>query len=198
MSQDSLTPLVKLLAKLPGLGPRSSRRALIHLLENKDAVMTPLSRELQNALERIQTCDVCGNLDIASPCHVCTNPNRDRHILCVVESVSDLWALEKSSVFKGQFHVLGGTLSAIDGVTPDDLRNNELIKRVEKGDISEVILALSATVDGQTTSHFIASELKHFDINISAISHGIPVGGELDYLDEGTLSTALQARRHVT
>lgn len=197
MSQDSLAPLSRLLAKLPGLGPRSARRALIHLLENKDDVMAPLASELKEALETIQSCEVCGNLDKSSLCHVCVHPGRDQRVVCVVEGVADLWALERNVVFKGVFHVLGGTLSAIDGVGPDDLRISGLIERVQGGHIDEVILALSATIDGQTTTHYVVNELKPFDVKVTAIAHGIPVGGELDYLDEGTLSTALQSRRDV-
>lgn len=195
MSQDSLAPLTRLLAKLPGLGPRSARRALIHLLEHREDMMEPLVRELSGALASIQSCDICGNLDIQSPCHVCSHPARDHRTICVVESVADLWALERSSVFKGRFHILGGTLSAIDGVGPDDLRLTSLIDRVKTDDIEEVILALSATIDGQTTTHYIVNELKAYDVKVTAIAQGIPVGGELDYLDEGTLSTALQSRR---
>ena len=197
MAIEPLAPLTRLLAKLPGLGPRSSRRALIYLLENKESILAPLTRELENALSNIQTCTKCGNLDIQSPCHICQDPLRDGKTICVVESVADIWALEKNVSFKGHFHSLGGTLSAIDGVGPDDIQLNALFDRAQTTQCSEVILALSATIDGQTTSHYIANELKGSGIKITAIAHGIPVGGELDYLDEGTLSTALKSRRAI-
>ncbi len=161
--------------------------------------MAPLAVEMQKAVEEIESCDTCGNLDLKSPCHICTHPVRDQNVLCVVESVADLWALERNAVFKGQFHVLGGNLSALDGVGPDDLRIKKLLERLQKGEIHEVILALSATIDGQTTAHYIQDQIQESkfknNIIITAIAHGVPVGGELDYLDEGTLSTALKSRR---
>lgn len=197
MADEPLKHLMKLLSKLPGLGPRSARRAVVHLLQNKDALMQPLAKELQHAVEEIQECELCGNLDLTSPCHICTNPVRDRTTICVVEDVADLWALERNTVFKGQFHVLGGTLSALDGIGPDDLRLKELVGRIEKDTIEEIILALNATIDGQTTAHFVADQLAEKNIKITAIAHGVPVGGELDYLDEGTITTALQSRRAV-
>lgn len=197
MADEPLKHLMKLLSKLPGLGPRSARRAVVHLLQNKEAFMQPLANELQKAVENIKECEQCGNLDLTSPCHICAHPLRDRKTICVVEDVADLWALERNSVFKGLFHVLGGTLSALDGIGPDELRLKELLQRVEKDQVEEIILALNATIDGQTTAHFVADQLAGLDVTITAIAHGIPVGGELDYLDEGTITTALQSRRAI-
>ncbi len=197
MSAEPLKHLMRLISKLPGLGPRSARRAVIHLLQNRDTLMAPLAQEIKRAAEDISTCQLCGNLDLADPCHICTHPGRDRQAICVVEDVADLWALERNSAFKGQFHVLGGTLSALDGIGPEDLRIKELLKRIEDDGIEEVILALNATIDGQTTAHFVADQLAGKDLKITAIAHGVPVGGELDYLDEGTITTALQSRRAV-
>ncbi len=197
MADEPLKHLMKLLSKLPGLGPRSARRGVVHLLQNKDSLMQPLARELQKAVEEIKECDLCGNLDLTSPCHICAHPVRDRKTICVVEDVADLWALERNTVFKGLFHVLGGTLSALDGIGPDDLRLKELLGRIETDTVEEVILALNATIDGQTTAHFVADQLAGTGVKITAIAHGVPVGGELDYLDEGTITTALQSRRAV-
>ncbi len=197
MADEPLKHLMKLLSKLPGLGPRSARRAVVYLLQNKEVLMQPLAHELQRAVENIKECEQCGNLDLTSPCHICAHPVRDRKIICVVEDVADLWALERNSVFKGLFHVLGGTLSALDGIGPEELRLKELLRRVENGQVEEIILALNATIDGQTTAHFVADQLSGLDIKITAIAHGVPVGGELDYLDEGTISTALQSRRAI-
>lgn len=197
MADEPLKHLMKLLSKLPGLGPRSARRAVVHLLQNKEAFMQPLASELQKAVEGIKECEQCGNLDLTSPCHICAHPVRDRKTICVVEDVADLWALERNSVFKGLFHVLGGTLSALDGIGPDELRLKELLKRVENDNVEEIILALNATIDGQTTAHFVADQLAGCDVKITAIAHGVPVGGELDYLDEGTITTALQSRRAI-
>ena len=195
MSQEPLKHLMRLISKLPGLGPRSARRSVIHLLQNREALMVPLAREIQRAADDISTCQLCGNLDLADPCHICTHPGRDRQTICIVEDVADLWALERNTAFKGQFHVLGGTLSALDGIGPEDLRLKELLKRIEEDQIDEVILALNATIDGQTTAHFVADQLAGKGLKITAIAHGVPVGGELDYLDEGTITTALQSRR---
>ncbi len=197
MSQEPLKQLMRLVSKLPGLGPRSARRAVIHLLQNRDALMKPLAQEIQRAADDIATCQLCGNLDLTDPCHICHHPGRDRRTICVVENVADLWALERNSAFKGQFHVLGGTLSALDGIGPEDLRLKELLKRIQDDQVEEVILALNATIDGQTTAHFVADQLAGKDLKVTAIAHGVPVGGELDYLDEGTITTALQSRRAV-
>ena len=183
--------LIQLLAKLPGLGPRSARRAALALLKKRDTLLEPLADSLREAADAIMSCAVCGNLDTQSPCAICSDSRRDPHILCVVEDVADLWALERAGVFRGRYHVLGGALSALDGVTPDRLNVTSLLERV-KG-IEEVILAMNATVEGQTTAHYLMDLLG--DMKVTRLAHGVPVGGELDYLDEGTLSAAFKARR---
>ena len=183
--------LIQLLSKLPGLGPRSARRAALALLKKRDTLLEPLAASLREAADAILTCQVCGNLDTQSPCAICSDTRRDRHILCVVEDVADLWALERAGVFRGRYHVLGGALSALDGVTPDRLNVTSLLERV-KG-IEEVILAMNATVEGQTTAHYLMDLLGN--MKVTRLAHGVPVGGELDYLDEGTLSAAFKARR---
>jgi recombination protein RecR len=184
--------LIQLLAKLPGLGPRSARRAALALLKKRDTLLEPLAESLREAADAILTCDVCGNLDTQSPCAICSDTRRDPHILCVVEDVADLWALERASVFRGRYHVLGGALSALDGVTPERLNVTKLLERVKHG-VDEVILAMNATVEGQTTAHYLMDLLG--DMKVTRLAHGVPVGGELDYLDEGTLSAAFKARR---
>jgi len=184
--------LIQLLAKLPGLGPRSARRAALVLLKKRDTLLEPLTAALREAADAILTCEVCGNLDTASPCAICNDPRRDPHLLCVVEDVADLWALERAGVFRGRYHVLGGALSALDGVTPERLNVTGLLVRV-KQDVDEVILAMNATVEGQTTAHYLMDLLG--DMKVTRLAHGVPVGGELDYLDEGTLSAAFKARR---
>jgi recombination protein RecR len=187
--------LVQLLARLPGLGPRSARRAVLHLIKKKDSLMVPLSSALDRAVETVVTCAACGNVDTKSPCYICTDPRRvETGLLIVVEDVADLWALERAGANKAQYHVLGGTLSPLDGVGPDDLNLASLIDRVAKGDIREVVLAVNATVDGQTTAHYVTDRLEGFNVKITRLAHGVPVGGELDYLDEGTLTQALNAR----
>ena len=184
--------LIQLLAKLPGLGPRSARRAALALLKKRDTLLEPLSAALADAAGAIKTCEVCGNLDTASPCAICTDARRDPHLLCVVEDVADLWALERAAIFRGRYHVLGGALSALDGVTPERLNVGGLLARVKQG-VDEVILAMNATVEGQTTAPYLMDVLG--DIKVTRLAHGVPVGGELDYLDEGTLSAAFKARR---
>ena len=186
--------LIQLLAKLPGLGPRSARRSALQMLKKKDSVVVPLATALRDVAERVQVCSICGNVDTTSPCHVCQDPRRDQSVICVVEEVADLWALDRSETFKGRYHVLGGTLSALDGVGPDDLNIAGLINRASDEGVQEIILALNATVDGQTTSHYIAERLSGCDVKVTALAHGVPVGGELDYLDDGTLAAALRAR----
>ena len=186
--------LIQLLAKLPGLGPRSARRSALQLLKKKDSVMVPLATALHDVAERVQICRVCGNVDTHNPCHVCEDPRRDGSVICVVEEVADLWALDRSETYKGLYHVLGGTLSALDGVGPDDLNIAGLIDRAATDGVSEIILALNATVDGQTTSHYLAERLSEANVKVTALAHGVPVGGELDYLDDGTLAAALRAR----
>jgi len=184
--------LIQLLAKLPGLGPRSARRAALALLKKRDTLLEPLADSLREAADAILACEVCGNLDTQSPCAICSDPRRDPHILCVVEDVADLWALERAGVFRGRYHVLGGALSALDGVTPERLNVAPLLERVKSG-VDEVILAMNATVEGQTTAHYLMDLLG--GMKVTRLAHGVPVGGELDYLDEGTLSAAFKARR---
>jgi recombination protein RecR len=184
--------LIQLLAKLPGLGPRSARRAALVLLKKRDTLLTPLADAMTGAAAAIRDCETCGNLDTISPCGICTDARRDSHVLCVVEDVADLWALERAGVFRGRYHVLGGALSALDGVTPDRLNVASLQGRVGQG-VDEVILAMNATVEGQTTAHYLMDLLT--DVKVTRLAHGVPVGGELDYLDEGTLSAAFKARR---
>ena len=187
--------LVNLLGKLPGLGPRSARRAVLALIRRRETLLTPLARAINDASDAVRVCSVCGNIDGLDPCTICVDYRRDNTVICVVEDVSDLWALERTHAFRGRYHVLGGILSALDGVGPEDLCIPVLIKRAADLEVSEVILALSATVDGQTTAYYLADKLANIGISVSGLAHGIPVGGELDYLDEGTLSAALKARR---
>ena len=186
--------LIQLLARLPGLGPRSARRAALHLIKKKDALMVPLSNAMVEAVEVIGVCRTCGNIDTSDPCSMCSDPRRDKTILVVVEDVSDLWALQRANVMNASYHVLGGTLSPLDGVGPDDLSIDKLVDRVSGGEIKEVVIAVNATVEGQTTAHYITDQLDGLDVTISRLAHGVPVGGELDYLDEGTLSAAMRAR----
>ena len=189
--------LITLLAKLPGLGPRSARRAVLHLIKRRESLAQPLTKAMGDVLENILTCSACGNLDTQDPCQLCTDPKRDATRICVVEDVADLWALERAKVFQGHYHVLGGTLSALDGVGPEDLNIPGLIDRVGNGGIKEVILATSATVDGQTTAHYLCDRLAGTGVQVTELAHGVPVGGELDYLDDGTLGAALKARQPV-
>jgi recombination protein RecR len=192
---SDLDRLVQLLAKLPGLGPRSARRAALHLLKRREALMEPLAAALADAAQRIRACSVCGNLDTADPCGICRDPKRDAGLVCVVEDVADLWAIERSSAYRGRYHVLGGTLSALDGVGPEDLHIDALVRGVMSGGAREVILAMNATVEGQTTAHYIMDRLAGSNAQVSRLAHGVPMGGELDYLDEGTLSAALASRQ---
>lgn len=187
--------LIQLLAKLPGLGPRSARRVALHLMKRRDGLLSPLAEAMTVAAEAIRTCSVCGNLDSRDPCTVCADPTRDRATLCVVEDAGDLWALERSRAYRGVYHVLGGVLSALQGVGPDDLTITALAERARDPEVKEVILALSATVDGQTTAHVVTDRLAGADVVVSRLAHGVPVGGELDHLDDGTLTAALRARR---
>ena len=184
--------LIQLLAKLPGLGPRSARRAALVLLKKRDLLLEPLAAAMQAAAAATKSCEICGNLDTVSPCAICRDARRDPAILCVVEDVADLWALERAGVFRGRYHVLGGALSALDGVTPERLNVGGLLERVKNG-VEEVILAMNATVEGQTTAHYLMDMLGQ--VKVTRLAHGVPVGGELDYLDEGTLSAAFKARR---
>jgi len=187
--------LIQLLSKLPGLGPRSARRAALHLMKRRDSLLIPLSEAMASAGESIRACSVCGNLDSRDPCTVCSDPTRDRSVICVVEDAGDLWALERTRAFRGTYHVLGGLLSALQGVGPDDLNIAGLAERAKDPAVREIILALNATVDGQTTAHVVTDRLTESDVSISRLAHGVPVGGELDYLDDGTLTAALKARR---
>ncbi len=187
--------LIKLLAKLPGLGPRSARRAALALVQNKDTKLAPLITALAHVRDRVRTCAQCHSIDVSDPCHICANPARATGIICVVEEVGDIWALERARAHKGQYHVLGGHLSALDGIRPEDLNIASLIARAEAENVSEIILAMNATIDGQTTAHYITDRLEHTHVSISRLAHGVPVGGELDYLDDGTLSAAVQSRR---
>ena len=191
--------LIQLLARLPGLGPRSARRAALHLVKKKEQLLEPLATALAETRDTILTCETCGNIDTQSPCTLCRDPARDRSLICVVEEVGDLWALERAGVLNGLYHVLGGTLSPLDGIGPDDLGIDRLLQRVETepGRVAEVILATSATVEGQTTGHYITDRLAGISASITRLAHGVPVGGELDYLDDGTLTAALRARRAV-
>jgi recombination protein RecR len=195
MAGNDIERLINYLSKLPGLGPRSARRAALHLLKRREALMLPLLKALESAAENIQPCATCGNLDTEDPCAICANPERDGSLICVVEEVADLWALERTHSFKGRYHILGGLLSALDGIGPEDLNLAALISRAGAPEVQEIILAMSATVDGQTTAHFVTDRLKDQGVTITRLAHGVPVGGELDYLDDGTLSAALKARR---
>ena len=197
MASPEIEALTNALARLPGLGPRSARRAVLHLLKKREAALAPLLDALARVEERLATCTTCGNVDTTDPCSICADPRRDARALCVVEEVADLWALERSRLFPGRFHVLGGRLSALEGIRPEDLRVESLVRRVEAGGIDEVVLAMNATLEGQTTAHYLAERVERFPVRVTQLAHGLPVGGELDYLDEGTLAQALRARRPV-
>lgn len=186
--------LIQLLAKVPGLGPRSARRAALHLIKKKDQLLGPLAGAMQEAVDKVRLCSVCGNVDTADPCMICTDARRDGTTIIVVEDVSDLWALERAGSMNARFHVLGGTLSPLDGIGPDQLNIGALVDRVAAGGVAEVILAVNATVEGQTTAHYLTDQLSGFEVKVTRLAHGVPVGGELDYLDEGTLTAALKSR----
>ncbi len=199
MAISDIERLIQLLARLPGLGPRSARRVALQMIKKRETLMLPLAAALQQAAESIRACTICGNLDTQETCAICRDPERDATIICVAEEVGDLWAIERSGAFKGRYHVLGGTLSALDGRGPDQLNVAALMDRLRPADdgtmpVREVILALSVTVDGQTTGHYIAERLAGAGVSVTRLAHGVPVGGELDYLDDGTLSAALKAR----
>jgi recombination protein RecR len=197
MPESDIDQLAKHLSKLPGLGPRSARRAVLHLLTEGRAMLQPMVQELQRLDESITTCEICRNIDTSSPCHICTDEKRDPSLLCVVEDIADLWALERNRLFQGRYHVLGGTLSAIDGRGPEQLGITQLVNRAKDEAITEVIIGTNATVEGQTTAHYIADRLHDANVKVTKLAHGIPVGGELDYLDEGTLGAALLSRQSV-
>jgi len=189
-----LDHLIKTLASLPGLGNRSARRVALHLLTKRTGALSQLSKALQTAERDVCECGDCGNLDTINPCRICQSVKRDRSQICVVSQVSDVWAIERTGIYKGLYHVLGGVLSALDGITPDDLRIDTLVQRTANNDITEVILGLGATVDGQSTAHYIADYIGRDGLNVTRLAHGMPVGGELDYLDDGTITTALNSR----
>jgi recombination protein RecR len=195
MAGAEIDALIKHISRLPGLGPRSARRIALALLKKRETLLDPLVRTLTAAAETVRVCSACGNFDSQDPCGICADPRRDGGVICVVEGVSDLWVMERTAAFKGRYHVTGGLLSPIDGIGPDDLKIDQLFRRVRDAGVTEVILALSATVDGQTTAHYIADRLKEAGVTITGLAHGVPVGGELDYLDDGTIAAALKARR---
>ncbi|NTS65772.1 recombination protein RecR [Sphingomonas sp. HHU CXW] len=197
MASPEIEALTQALSRLPGFGPRSARRAVLHLVKKRENALVPLRAALTAVEERLSTCSTCGNVDTSDPCAICADSRRDQRSLCVVEDVSDLWALERSRLFPGRFHVLGGRLSALEGVRPEDLAIEPLVARVAKGEIDEVVLAMNATLEGQTTAHYVADRLERYPVRLTQLAHGLPVGGELDYLDEGTLAQALRARRPV-
>ena len=197
MASPEIDQLTQALARLPGLGPRSARRAVLHLLKKRETALQPLIRSLEAVEARLTLCGECGNADTQDPCSVCADPRRDPRMLCVVEEVADLWALDRARLFPGRYHVLGGRLSALDGVRPEDLRIDRLVSRVADGGVDEVVLAMNATLEGQTTAHYLAERLEEYPVRLTQLAHGLPVGGELDYLDEGTLAQALRARRPV-
>jgi len=197
MSAPQIEQLIQLLSRLPGLGPRSARRGALFLMDKKESHLLPLIHALQEVADHVHTCPICGNMDTETPCNICTNSKREAAQICVVEDVADLWALERAGLFKGHYHVLGGILSALDGIGPNELNIESLIARVQSGNIQEVILALPATVDGQTTVHYLAERLSKYPLKITTLSRGVPLGGELDYLDDGTIQMAFKSRRDV-
>ena len=186
--------LIQLLARLPGLGPRSARRAVLFLIKKREQIMAPLTAAMQTALDKVEVCRLCGNIDTRNPCVICTDARRDPGIIIVVEDVADVWALERAHALNGRYHVLGGTLSPLDGIGPQDLSIDALISRAQDASIKEIVLALNATVDGQTTAHYITDLLQGSHVQVTRLAHGVPVGGELDYLDEGTLAAAIRQR----
>ncbi len=196
VSGPEIERLIQLLAKLPGLGPRSARRAALHLIKKKDQLLIPLSGAMAEAVEKVRLCEICGNVDTSSPCTLCSDPRRDVSTIIVVEDVADLWALERAAVINGMYHVLGGVLSPLDGIGPEDLAIASLVDRVNNtpDQVKEIIIAVNATVEGQTTAHYITDQLEGIDVKITRLAHGVPVGGELDYLDEGTLAAAIKSR----
>lgn len=195
MAQSPIEQLIRQIARLPGLGPRSARRIVLYLLQRRETVLQPLASALRTLEASVRQCSICRNWDVCDPCTVCSDPRRGRGVICVVESIADLWALERSGAYNGQYHVLGGALSALEGTRPEDLGLPQLIARAATPDVTEIVLALGATVDGQTTAHYIADSLAHCDVSITRLAHGVPVGGQLDYMDDGTLTAAFRARR---
>lgn len=194
MTHSDIDELIRLFSKLPGLGPRSARRVVLHLVRQKESLMSPLAFTLTRAMDSIRTCTTCGSLDTHDPCAICADMRRDPSVICVVEDLADLWAIERCNLYKGRYHVLGGTLSAIDDRGPAQLNIESLIGRAAKDDVKEIILATNATIEGQTTAHYLTTRLESCNVSISRLAQGIPMGGELDYLDDGTLGAALKAR----
>ena len=190
--------LIQILSRLPGLGPRSARRAALHLIKKKETLLQPLAAAAAEAAEKVVVCSTCGNADTSDPCTICRDPRRDNTTIVVVEEIADLWALERSAAINAAYHVLGGTLSPLDGVGPDDLNIRSLVDRVSRGGVKELIIAVNATVEGQTTAHYITDQLEGMDVRITRLAHGVPVGGELDYLDEGTLAAAIRSRSEIS
>ncbi len=197
MAGAEIEALIRQLSKMPGLGPRSARRIALALIKRRETLLDPLVQTLQAAAAAVKICSTCGNFDSRNPCSICADPRRDQSLICVVEDVADLWALERTAAFRGRYHVTGGLLSPLDGVGPTDLKLDRLIGRAAASEVREIIMALSATVDGQTTAHYIAERLQGTNTVVSGLAHGMPIGGELDYLDDGTISAALKARRPV-
>ena len=197
MSAPEIEQLIQLLAKLPAFGPRSARRAVLHLLNKKESHFSPLMTALQTVYDKVMICPICGNMDTVAPCSICQDKKRNQAQICVVRDVADLWALERAGAFQGVYHVLGGVLSALDGIGPEELRVQELLNKVAGGGVEEIILALPATVEGQTTAHYLTDRLEGYPVKLSALSRGVPIGGELDYLDDGTLQMAFKTRREV-
>ena len=195
MPAKEIERLIGLFSALPTMGPRSARRAVLSLLNQPQTRIEPMIHTLQEVLDKVQECPICGNRDTGAPCAVCSDPRRDKKQLCVVQDIADLWALERAGIFHGVYHVLGGVLSAINGIGPEELRLSQLVERVQGGEVEEIILALPATVDGQTTAHYVAQRLEKYPVQLTTLARGVPVGGELDYLDDGTLQMALKSRR---
>ena len=197
MHGSDIENLIKIIAKLPALGQRSARRIVLSLLKNKDKTMLPLINALQNVADNIKKCHVCGNYDTENICSICSDSSRDKEIICIVQDVADLWAMERSGLYHGQYHILGGVLSAIEGITPEDLNIEQLFKRFSELNIKEVILALPATIDGQITNHYLLSRLKEYNLKVTTLAQGLPLGAELDYMDDGTIQLALSARKEI-
>lgn len=195
MAGNDIEKLIRLVAKLPALGQRSARRIVLQLLKKRESLFLPLIASMQDVVNNVKTCEICGNYDTESPCSICASNARDNSIICVVQDVADLWAMERGGMFRGKYHILGGVLSALDGVAPEDLNINALLHRLNNPEVKEVILALPATIDGQITTNFLMQKLKPFDVKISTLAQGIPVGAELDYMDEGTIQLALNSRK---
>jgi recombination protein RecR len=197
MSENYIEQLIKIVSKLPSLGTRSARRIVLYMLKRKENIIPQLIKALEDVYNNIKVCEVCGNYDTVSPCSICKSETRENNMLCIIQDISDLWALERGGLYKGKYHILGGVLSAIEGITPDDLNIDKLLTRIKSEHITEVIIALPATVDGQITMHYISSLLKEYDVKVSTLAQGIPVGGELDYMDDGTIKLALDMRKEL-